>query len=253
MEVALNYLIVVLAGFVAGMINTVAGSGSVVTLAALSFMQLPANIANATNRVGVLVQSLVGFTTYSKHTSVPIKGSTTMLLIIVAGALVGAQIAVEIDEHLLKRIIGILMIGMLFLVLMNPKQWLREKSTDEPLLPTYIRMPLFFLVGVYGGFIQAGVGILLLSSMILGSGFHMARANGYKLLIVLLYTIPTLLMFIYHDQIVWKYGLLMAIGQSVGAFISASWASKYPNAPVWIRRLLIVIILLSIPHFLGLF
>ena len=253
MEVAFNYLIVILAGFVAGMINTVAGSGSVVTLAALSFMQVPANIANATNRIGVLVQSFVGFTTYSKHTEVPVKGNVGMLLTIVAGAIVGTLIAVEIDEHLLKRIIGILMIGMLFLVLTNPKQWLRQSSTDEPLLPVYVRMPLFFLVGIYGGFIQAGVGILLLSTMILGSGFHMARANGYKLLIVLLYTIPTLLMFIYADQVIWLYGLLLAVGQSVGAYISASWASKYPQAPVWIRRLLIVIILLSIPHFLGFF
>ncbi len=253
MESYFDYTIVVLAGFVAGMINTVAGSGSVITLYALSLMQLPANIANATNRVGVFVQSLIGYSTYSKSTSVPIKGNISMLATVVAGAIFGTYIAVEIDEKTLKTTIGVLMIGMFFLVLLNPKQWLRDQSTEEALWPYWVRAPLYFFVGIYGGFIQAGVGILLLSTMILGAGFHMARANGYKLLIVLLYTIPTLAMFIYHDQVIWKYGLLMAVGQSVGAFISAKWASNYPSAPIWIRRLLLLIIALSIPHFLGLF
>ena len=242
--------LIILAGFVAGAINTVAGSGSVVTLSMLSFLGLPSTVANGTNRIGVLFQSIVGYTTYKKHT--PVENNWGITIATVIGSIIGTQIAVEINEQMMNISIGILMIGLLGLVLMKPKEWLKQKSNEQANWSMPMRYFVFFLVGIYGGFIQAGVGILMLSALILGEGLALAKANGMKLLIVLIYTIPSLLLFVYYGQVNWIYGLLLAIGQIFGAWVSARFATQNPKANVWIRYLLIVILILSIFRFLRL-
>jgi uncharacterized protein len=129
---------------------------------------------------------------------------------------------------------------MLGLVVLKPERFLRPTTIHHALtLRSWI---LLFLVGVYGGFIQAGVGLFLLTLLVLELGFDLVSANAAKLLLVLVMTAPALAIFGFADQVIWSVGLLLAFGQSIGAFVAARFASRKLGAEIWIRRLLLVVL-----------
>ena len=112
-------------------------------------------------------------------------------------------------------------------------------------------LALFFVIGIYGGFIQAGVGIFLLAGLVMGVGYNLTQANAVKLVIVLALSLAAIVVFIVNDQVNWWLGALMAVGQSIGAWLAARFAVGNPNANVWVRRLLIAVIVLSIIKLFG--
>lgn len=246
------YVLALLAGVVAGVINTLAGSGSLITLPMLIFLGLPANEANATNRVGVLLQNVVGIRTFQASGKLNVKGWLWLTVPAVLGSLVGAQIAVDLNEQIMNRVIGAVMIVMLLLILFDPQRWLRQRSEVKEGRPSLPLLIAFFAIGVYGGFIQAGVGIFILSALVLGASYNLVDANTIKLIIVLAFTIAAVAIFAANSQIHWGVGLLMAAGQSAGAWLAARFAARSKNANVWVRRLLIAVIVASIVKLFGL-
>jgi len=243
------YLLAILAGALAGVINTLAGSGSLVTLPMLVFLGLPADVANGTNRVGVLFQNVVGIFVFRRSGSIESIGSAWLVAPSVAGALLGAWIATILEKSAMEVAIGIVMVVMLFVLVSNPKRWLREQSEVTPGRPSLGTLSLFFAIGIYGGFIQAGVGVLLLSALVLVSGYTLNHANMIKLVIVLLMALSALPLFVINNQVNWGLGALMAIGQAMGAWLGANYATRVPAANIWVRRLLIAIVLISIARF----
>ena len=244
------YLLAILAGALAGVINTLAGSGSLVSLPMLVFLGLPADVANGTNRVGVLLQNVVGISVFHRSGSFESAFSRWPIVASIIGALLGAWIATVLDKSAMEIAIGIVMVVMLIVLISNPKRWLREQSEVAPGRPGWATQLLFFAIGIYGGFIQAGVGVLLLSALVLLSGYSLNHANMIKLVIVLLMAIIALPLFVLNNQIDWGLGALMAIGQAIGAWLAATYATRVSNAHIWVRRLLIVIVLISIARFL---
>jgi len=247
------YLLAIAAGILAGIINTLAGSGSLVTLPMLIFLGLPPSVANGTNRVGVIVQNIVGIGTFQRKGALDTTGSIWYTIPAMLGAIVGAMIAVDLNEEMMNRAIGIVMIVMLVVILVDPKRWLREKSDVRPGRPSILMLALFFVIGIYGGFIQAGVGIFLLAGLVMGVGYNLTQANAVKLVIVLALSVAAIAVFIYNGQVNWWLGALMAVGQSIGAWLAARFAVGNPNANVWVRRLLIAVIVLSILKLFGVF
>jgi len=246
------YLLALLAGITAGIINTLAGSGSLITLPMLIFLGLPANVANATNRVGVILQNIVGITTFQRGGKLHVAGAKWLASPAVVGALVGAWIARSLDAEAMNKVIGAVMVIMLGVVLFNPERWLRARSEVKPGRPGVGILALFFALGVYGGFIQAGVGVFLLAAMVLGLGYTLVEANGIKLVIVLALTLVALAVFATGGQVRWELGGLMALGQSAGAWLAARFAIRNKNANLWVRRLLIAVIVASILKLFGL-
>jgi uncharacterized membrane protein YfcA len=244
-------LLVLVAGFVAGVINTLAGSGSLITLPLLVFLGLPANVANGTNRIGVLFQNIIAVGTIRARSGFSLRGSWWVVGWCTAGALAGAQVAVQVDERWMDLAIGLLMAVMLVVVLLKPEKWLRPPSEPDP---TAWKRPLniaaFLAIGFYGGFIQAGVGIFLLSALVLSAGYDLVRANALKLVVVLVFSVPALAIFVAGGQVEWKYGLLLAAGQAAGAWFAARFATGNERAAIWIHRLLIAVILVSGIRFL---
>jgi uncharacterized membrane protein YfcA len=229
-------------GFVAGFINTLAGSGSLITLPVLIMFGLPANVANGTNRVGILIQNIVAVLTFRRKGALEFTGSHRLLIPAVAGAFVGAALAVDLDEALLNRTIGVLMLLMLIVILARPRRWL-EAHADGTAIRYVWQIPLYFGIGVYCGFIQAGAGIFLLAGLVLGSGFDLVRGNAMKNLIVLIVTVAALAVFIVNDQVRWGLGLLLASGQAAGAWVAAHMAVK--RGAAFVRWVLITILVLS--------
>lgn len=252
MHEGLLYLLAIFAGLLAGFINTLAGSGSLVSLPMLMALGLPAPIANGTNRVGVLFQSIVGIWKFHKTGNLPVQNGKFLILPTLLGSMVGAFVAIDLNEEMMRRAIAVVMAVMLVVILLNPKQWLREASDPDIPVNTPRNFVIFFLIGAYGGFIQAGVGIFLLAGMVMSCGFSMIHANGIKLVMVGLLTIPAAAIFAFNDCIHLGYGLLMAVGQSGGAWLAGHFAANSARAGVWIRRLLMTIIVLSILKLSGL-
>jgi uncharacterized membrane protein YfcA len=167
------------------------------------------------------------------------------------GSIIGAQIAVSLNEDIMRRVIGIIMIVMLFVIILRPKRWLSGDLDYLENRPSIIQLIIFFLIGIYGGFIQAGVGIFLLSGLVLSVGYNLVRANAVKVGIVLFFTIFALAVFIIHKQVNWEIGFILAIGNMLGAWVGAKVAVE--NGVIWIRRLLIVVVAVSSVKLLGLF
>jgi len=247
------YLILALigAGFLAGFINTLAGSGSLITLPMLMFLGLPANVANGTNRIAILLQNVVGVGSFKQQKVLNTKMGFWLAIPAVIGSLVGAQIAVELNEEIMERTIAVLLLIMFFLILYKPQQWIKGQAGYVESKPTILQIIIFFLIGIYGGFIQAGVGLFLLAGLVLSAGVNVVRANAMKLLIILIYSPFAIAIFAMNDQINWEFGLILAVGNMLGAFIASrfavSWGAKY------VRYILLGVILLSSLKLLGVF
>lgn len=248
----LLYVAAVLVGVLAGFINTLTGSGTLVSLPMLMALGLPASVANGTNRVGVIFQNLVGIWKFKQAGNLKLDSGGFLILPSVLGAIAGSMIAIDLDETMMRRAIAVVMFLMLIVIMLNPKQWLRTETEDGVSVKNTTNFIIFFAVGAYGGFIQAGVGIFLLAAMVMRCGFSMIHANGIKLVIVLLFTLPALAIFALNGQVHLGYGLLLASGQSIGAWLAGSFAANSERATIWIRRLLITIIILSIVKLSGL-
>jgi uncharacterized membrane protein YfcA len=243
------YPAIIAAGFIAGFINTLAGSGSLITLPVLIFLGLPATVANGTNRVGILLQNIVGLGGFHRQDMLDLRGTIILGLPAIAGSLVGAQIAVNLDEEMMRRAIGLLMVVMLVVILVRPNRWLKGELTRLENWPGWSRMLLFFTIGIYGGFIQAGVGIFLLAGLVLGVGYDLVRANAIKVGIVLLFSISALLVFFINDQVDLFIGLILSVGHMLGAWVATQTAAQ--KGATWVRRLLIVVVAAAGANLLG--
>jgi uncharacterized membrane protein YfcA len=229
-------------GFIAGFINTLAGSGSLLTLPVLILLGLPANVANGTNRVGVLLQNIVAVATFRHRGALPLEGSWKLIVPSVVGAVLGAELAVDLDEALLRQTIGVLMLVLLGVMLLKPERWIADHAAPrEPRL--LVEVPLFFAIGVYGGFIQVSVGLFLLAGLVLGAGYNLVGANAMKNLVVLVFTAAALVVFVINDQVQWTLGLLLGAGQAAGAWVAAHFAIK--RGAGFVRWIVIVIVVCS--------
>ena len=237
-------------GFVAGVVNTLAGSGSLLTLPILILLGLPANVANGTNRVGVLLQNVVAVATFRQRGALDLSGGWKLVLPSVVGSVIGAELAVDLDEALLRRMIGALMLVLLAVMLFKPERWIAAQvARREPRL--LVEVPLFFLIGMYGGFIQISVGLFLLAGLVLGAGYNLVGANAMKNLIVLVFTAAALVVFVLNGQVQWMLGLLLGAGRLARAWVAAHFAIT--RGAAFVRWAVIVIVVLStIALFAGL-
>ncbi|MCD6332966.1 MAG: sulfite exporter TauE/SafE family protein [Bacteroidales bacterium] len=245
------YPILVGTGILVGFINTLAGSGSLITLPLLMFIGLPANVANGTNRVAILMQTAVGVRGFKKHKVFQIREGIWLSLPAVIGALIGAALAVDIDDRTMTRAIGLLLIVMFFLIILKPEAWVKGKAGQVKAKPGLLQVLIFFGIGLYGGFIQAGVGFFLLGGLVLGAGYDLIKANAIKNLVVLLYTPFALAVFVWNGQVNWLAGLTLGVGNMLGAWIATrvavSWGTKF------VRIVLLTVIFLASLKLLGVF
>lgn len=247
------YLILALigTGLAAGFINTTAGGGSMLTLPLLMFLGLPANVANGTNRIAILMQNVVGVSTFRKKKVLDFKVDYKLAVPAIVGSLIGAFFAVEINEALLEKIIAALMIGMFLLVILKPDAWVKERAGAIGAKPTVLQYIIFFFIGLYGGFIQMGVGFFLLAGLVLGSGHDLVKANAVKVFIVLIYTIFSLGIFFYHKQVDLVAGLILAAGNMMGAWLGVHFQVK--GGAKYVRYVLILALLIVILNLFGVF
>ncbi|MFW6222538.1 MAG: sulfite exporter TauE/SafE family protein [Bacteroidota bacterium] len=237
-----NILLLLLVGLISGYINTLAGSGSLITLPLLIFLGLPANVANGTNRVAIFLQSIVGAGSFYQQDQLNLKTDSRISIPAVAGAVIGAKIAVDINEQMMETIIGLIIVLMLFILLLKPRRFLNPDGLQQKKTPWYA-YPVFFIIGLYGGFIQAGVGLFILMGLSLSAGYNLVRANAVKVLIVLIYTPFAMYVFFNNGQVDLIAGLILAAGSMAGALIAARMAVKLGSG--FVRYVLLAIMVIS--------
>jgi len=253
------YPILFIAGIAAGVINTVAGGGSVITLPVLIFAGLEANVANATNRIGVIAQNTTAIWHFRKSGVREGELSWRLVPVAAVGAILGAKLAAFMPGEKFEVALGVLMLFLLVLIIKKPKpKLLKDDEGDSKLwdkLGSGKRIGLFvcfFVLGVYAGFIQAGMGVMVLLVFSYFLRLDLVRANYIKLVVILGLTFVAIATFMLSGvRIDWVAGIAMGAGQMVGASIGSWVAIK--KGETWIKRLMIVAILLSSGKLLGVF
>jgi len=233
-------------GFFAGVLNTFAGFGSIITLAIyMDLMGLPGHIANATNRVNILASTTISTVTFYKHGKLDLTNSRWIILSVVIGAILGVLLAVQLTDDGFKTAFNYLLIPILIILLINPKRFI---EVDENAIPTnkILLIILLFIFGFYAGFIQVGFGVLFLILMVMMAKYDLIHSNALKVCIVAIYTLIAI--FIFHSQglIDWKAGIFLALGQALGGFVAARNASRMQGANKLAYFILVLIVVVVI-------
>ena len=248
-----HYIIAILGGFIAAIMNTLAGYGSIITLTILmDVLGLPANMANGTNRVNILANSLAGSLGYHKNGKLDFSNGKGLLIIVCIGAVCGVLLAINVSNEQFRAIFKYLIIVLLLSIIIKPKRWIRE-SNDLKEVPLWKMILVYFPIGFYGGFIQMGMGIVFLMATVLVSGFTIIRANALKMVIIFIYTILSLAIFHYNGLVDWKIGAVLSIGTALGGYLTANYSSKIKNANLYAYRFLVVVVFIVLLYTFGVF
>ncbi len=241
--------LLLLGGALAGFVNAIAGGGSALTLPLLMLTGMDAAVANGTNRVAVAVQAATATGTFHRKGVRPWRRAGRAALWALPGALIGALVAVRVSPAALEVLFGLLFLGLAVLMIRRPT-WL-VPDPSEAREPTGWSGPALFGVGVYGGLLQAGVGIPLLVVMVRGLGLDLVRGNAAKAALVLIYTGLILAVFGAAGQVQWRAGAVLAAGGVLGSTLGARAAVA--RGSDFIRKALFVALLLAGAKALGLF
>ncbi|MFK8115307.1 MAG: sulfite exporter TauE/SafE family protein [Rubripirellula sp.] len=220
-------MILVLAGFIAGIVNTIAGGGSFLTLPALMLFGLDPKVANATNRVAVLFSSGAAAATFYKHGHLDSKLANRLTWPTLLGVPVGALLAVYLPSDAFEPVFGAIFLVMAVVLIRDPKRII-EAQPDRQEPSRWVTL-IFFAIGIYVGFIQAGMGILVLLAMSLMTTGDLVKTNAVKNWIAFLVTLAATLVFAFYGLIEWVPGLVMACGNILGGFVGAKLAIKKGN------------------------
>ncbi len=223
----LNISLLLFLGYVAGIINTLAGGGSNLTLPALMIMGLPADIANASNRVGIFLQTLWGARAFHGHGELPLQDIKGIFIPLSIGGVLGALSASYAPPTYLKPVLLGTMVTMSLIILLRPSVVMPEPGT----IPRQVRQTpaswlMLFVSGFYGSFVQAGVGFVLIMALAGSLRYDLVKSNALKLLCTLSFTTIALIIFVARDQVAWIPGLILASTMMIGAHHGVKFAIK---------------------------
>jgi len=230
--------VIFFAGILAGFINTLAGGGSLLTLPILIFLGLPTAVANGTNRIAIIAQCAFATAGFKRKGVSNFKLSLLLSIPAIIGAIGGAYIAVDISDVLFKRVLAGIMLLVLGLILWNPRQEGGSSSNSLGRRQLITAMIVFFFIGIYGGFIQVGVGFIIIAALTTITKFNLIVTNSHKVFIAGIYTTFALIVFAFNGKVCWEIGLCLAAGMGLGGWIGSHWAVK--KGERWIRVVLTI-------------
>ncbi|WP_189470389.1 sulfite exporter TauE/SafE family protein [Litchfieldella qijiaojingensis] len=232
-------LALVAIGGVAGFINVLSAGGSMLTLPLLMFLGLPPQVANGTNRVSIVLQSVAAVGSFRREGASHVGLSLRLSVPAVAGSVFGAWLAMQVSDTLFEAIlISAMAVASVAMLLPQPRVDTRPLSSQDLSPALYLAM---FGIGVYGGFLQVGVGILFMAVLYRMLRIDLAQVNVFKVFIILVYMLPALGLFVYHGHVRWGYGLLLAVGSMAGAWLAVK-VNMGPRGAAWIKWLTVAVI-----------
>ncbi len=231
------------AGVAAGFINVVAGGGSLLTMPLLIFLGLPESTANGTARVAILIQNASAVVAYRRAGRLDWGLFRPMLAPVLLGACVGAMVASRLPDTGFRIVLGWVMLACAAIVALDPSKLYARGQRPEPRLSAGRLWPTLFVIGLYGGMIQAGVGYLILGGLTLVLGLRLLEANILKVVLVFVYTPLAIAAFLFEGRLDFGLGLVLAAGQAVGGYLGAHAALARGEG--FIRLILLLVVIAS--------
>jgi uncharacterized membrane protein YfcA len=244
------YPLLLAAGMAAGFVNTLAGGGSHLTLPLLILLGFDPNTANGTNRIAVLTQNLGAVAGFARHGRSPGRQLLELLPVSIAGAYVGARVAVDVPPAVLKAIVVTVILLTLPVLKLSPRQGQGQAARAAAPPGRALLHTVFFGIAFYAGFLQAGVGFLILAAAVPFLGLDLVSASVLKVALILVHTLVALPVFLAHGQVNLPAGLLLGLGSLIGAWIGARAAIR--RGQRFVRAVIVAGILLSIAALLEL-
>jgi uncharacterized membrane protein YfcA len=235
-----EYILIIVVGFGAAFLNTVGGGGSLFSVPILTFIGLPITAANATSRVALLFQNLFAVGGFkSKGVQLPWPYSLYLGLTSLAGGLIGSFLASRVSDEFFTRIFVGVMFLAVFLIVYDPFKAKGEERLDfrSQLLGAF----LFFFIGIYGGFVQAGIGFLVIAVLSVVNRLTLVKSNYVKVFSAIIYTGVSVIVFAWQGKIFWDIGLILAIGHAMGGWYASRWSVS--AGEIWIKRIMILSII----------
>mgnify|MGYP003326527230 FL=1 len=236
-----EYPLLILVGFIVGVINTMAGGGSLITLPLLIFLGLPSSVANGTNRIAIMM------TAFSANMGFKSKGLSTypfsayLGAFALIGSVIGAHIAIDIEGEVFNKILSVIMIIVVLIIIFQPrivKSTSNIRITGKNLIFSCV---IFFFIGLYGGFVNAGIGLIIMLFLHFYNRLNLLRVNATKVVVVLVYTIGAFLTFVFNDMVDWSYGICLGIGTLNGGWFTSRWSVKKGENIIRIFLIIIVV------------
>jgi uncharacterized membrane protein YfcA len=249
MDETVRLLLYLGAGLCSGFLNTIASAGSAITLPLLVFLGLPANIANGTNRVQIVIGRIASIVSFQRAKAIDWHNALLLGLPSVVGAILGALCAAVLQSKYIGWAITFAVIAAFVVLLANPKGLLQDQKVDKPVIKWW-HLVLYFAVGLWGGFIVLDASTYALMVLVLAIGYDLKKANAVKAVAILPMSIASLVIFAGAREVDWFVGLVLSVGSVIGAWIGAALALK-EWIKIWIYRLLMVILILEIYQLLN--
>lgn len=225
MQDILFLLLLVVVGIIAGFLNVMAGGGSAISLPLLIFLGLDSPLANGTNRLAIFIQTIASILSFKQEKFFEFKTSLKLAAFALPGAVAGAVLAVKISSVLFQKVLGLFIFGILLTVIIPRSKKTDPGRTTEP-AHGWLIYPVMLVIGFIGGFHQVGIGFLMIGALSHIMKMDLVRINMHKASVFFIYTIPALMVFAWTDNIDWKYGIALAVGNAVGGWWSAKIAVR---------------------------
>lgn len=244
---ATQVLILIGGGLAAGVVNTLAGGGSLISVPLLVMIGLPGTIANGTNRIGVFLQNGVAAWRFRAKGVSGVAGASKVVVPVCLGSVVGAYTVANLDDATFQRIFGLVMLFDLIPMLRPPKPGGAHATRPWP---AWLLFTVFAAIGLYGGAIQAGVGLLMVGALN-HTGYGLVQANSIKVTTNVVLTAFAIPIFLWHGQISWPHAGVLAIGFAAGGELGARIAVRGGDRVI--RPVMVLAILFLAGRMLGLY
>ncbi|MEH6608126.1 MAG: sulfite exporter TauE/SafE family protein [Halioglobus sp.] len=237
-------------GVLAGFLNVMAGGGSLITLPVMIFMGLPGPVANGTNRIAILAQNLSAIAAFFRRGFAEFRLSISLAACAIPGAIVGSMLGVNLEGESFNRLLALVMIAVMLIMHFDRNRGPGDPNS-EPTRQQLVRGHLLMVaVGFWGGFIQVGVGFIIMPVLNRVMGLDLVRTNMHKVFIIAVYTAVALAVFASQVELLWVFGAALALGNAIGGYLGAHFAvSKGERLIKLILNLVLIVFIAKLLFF----
>ena len=236
----INLLIIFVIGGVTSTFGTLVGGGSLITIPTLIFLGLAPHTAIGTNALGITGLLVAGGYKFHQKRMIDYKIGLLIGICALSGAFLGANLVLQINETLLKKVIGLMVIVMLVFIIVNPQLGIRKIKHSIKKSEYLIGAVLSFCLGIYHGFYGAATGTFFSYILILLFKQTFLESAATRKVPTLAAAVMAVIIFAINGVIHYALGIALFVGSSIGSYAGAHYSDKIGN--VWIKRLFCVIV-----------
>ena len=236
----IEWLFFILIGVVSGFMNTVASSGTAVTLPMMIFWGIDPLVANATNRLPVFVGFFTSVVNFSKSGKIPWKNSLLLAIPVGIGTAIGAIFVGSLPKEYTEIFVSIALLISLILILLNPRKFLVTKNIGIQPLDWRIIL-LMFGIGIWAGIIVLDSAIFVLFALVLFMRYDLIKANAIKSVLILTVGLVSIVIFLYSGKVDWTVGILLSLGSIFGSYAGSKFAMQ-ESSRKWVFMIIKIII-----------